>query len=89
MAVLTARSLWGVLDRLLEEPRLRIAGISGTSVGAMNAAGLAVGWIEGGAEGARTALEKFWQRVPRAAALVCCSARWTDDGNVTQESCGS
>jgi NTE family protein len=29
---------WGVLDRLLEEPWLRIDGISGTSAGAMNAA---------------------------------------------------
>ena len=60
---------WGVLDRLLEEPTLRIAGISGTSAGAMNAAVLADGWIEGHAEGARAALEKFWQRVSRAAAF--------------------
>jgi len=60
---------WGVLDRLLEEPWLRIAGISGTSAGAMNAAVLADGWIEGQAEGARAALEKFWQRVSRAAAF--------------------
>jgi NTE family protein len=60
---------WGVLDRLLEEPWLRIAGISGTSAGAMNAAVLADGWVDGGAEGARAALEKFWQRVSRAAAF--------------------
>ena len=32
---------WGVLDRLLEEKRLGIDGISGTSAGAMNAAALA------------------------------------------------
>lgn len=38
---------WGVLERLLEEPRFRIAGISGTSAGAMNAAVLADGWVEG------------------------------------------
>ncbi len=60
---------WGVLDRLLEEPWLRIAGISGTSAGAMNAAVLADGWVDGGAEGARAALEEFWQRVSRAAAF--------------------
>ena len=60
---------WGVLDRLLEESRLRIAGISGTSAGAMNAAVLADGWTDGGAEGARAALERFWQRVSRAAAF--------------------
>ena len=40
---------WGVLDRLLEESRLRIEAISGTSAGAMNAAALADGWTEGGA----------------------------------------
>jgi NTE family protein len=60
---------WGVLDRLLEEQRLRIAGISGTSAGAMNAAVLADGWTGGGGEGARAALDQFWQRVSRAAVL--------------------
>jgi NTE family protein len=60
---------WGVLERLLEEPQLRITGISGTSAGAMNAAVLADGWTEGGAEGARAALEKFWRGVSRAAAF--------------------
>src|SRR3974377_663353 len=60
---------WGVLDRLLEEPQLCIAGISGTSAGAMNAAVLADGWINGGAEGAREALDKFWRRVSRVAAF--------------------
>jgi NTE family protein len=60
---------WGVLDRLLEEPWLRIAAISGTSAGAMNAAVLAHGWMEGGAEGAREALDKYWRRVSRAAAF--------------------
>jgi NTE family protein len=60
---------WGVLDRLLEEPWLQIAGISGTSAGAMNAAVLADGWAEGAAEGARAALEEFWKRVSRAAAF--------------------
>jgi NTE family protein len=60
---------WGVLDRLLEEPWLQIAGISGTSAGAMNAAVLADGWTEGGAAGARDALEKYWRSVSRAAAF--------------------
>src|SRR4030081_2649453 len=59
----------GVLDRLLEEPWLRIEAISGTSAGAMNAAVLADGWAKGGAEGARTALDEYWQRVSRAAML--------------------
>ena len=60
---------WGVLDRLLEEPWLHIVAISGTSAGAMNAAVLADGWADGGAEGARAALDAYWQRVSRAAAF--------------------
>jgi NTE family protein len=60
---------WGVLDRLLEEPWLRIDGISGTSAGAMNAAVLVDGYAENGANGARAVLENFWQRVSRAALL--------------------
>ncbi|WP_262031178.1 patatin-like phospholipase family protein [Microvirga sp. Mcv34] len=78
---------WGVLDRLLEEPWLRISGISGTSAGAMNAAVLADGWLEGGAEGARHALDRYWERVSRAAAfsplqrspLDRLMGRWTLD----------
>ena len=60
---------WGVLDRLLEEPRLQIEGISGTSAGAMNAAVLISGHAAGGAEGAKAALEQFWRRVSDAALL--------------------
>jgi NTE family protein len=60
---------WGVLERLLEEPWLHITGISGTSAGAINAAVLADGWAQGGAEGARSSLENFWNRVSRAAAF--------------------
>jgi NTE family protein len=60
---------WGVLDRLLEEPWLHIDAISGTSAGAMNAAVFADGWAQAGSAGARTALETYWRRVSRAAAL--------------------
>ena len=60
---------WGVLDRLLEEPWLRIDGISGTSAGAMNAAVLVHGYADNGVDGARAALENFWRRVARAALL--------------------
>jgi NTE family protein len=60
---------WGVLDRLLEEPWLRIDAISGTSAGAMNAAVLADGWTTGGAPGARAALDAYWERVASAAAF--------------------
>lgn len=60
---------WGVLDRLLEESWIRIDGISGTSAGAMNAAVLAHGYAEGGAAGARAALERYWRDVSCAALL--------------------
>jgi NTE family protein len=78
---------WGVLDRLLEEPRLRIEGISGTSAGAMNAAVLVDGYAQGGPKGAREALESFWKRVSRAAMyspfrrspLDVLLGRWTLD----------
>lgn len=52
---------WGVLDVLLEDGRLEIDGVSGTSAGAMNAAVMACGWAHGGKTGAREALSSFWQ----------------------------
>ena len=58
---------WGVLDRLLEEPRLMITALSGTSAGAMNATVCADGLIKGGREGARQALADFWKAVANAA----------------------
>src|SRR6188472_1566296 len=78
---------WGVLDRLIEGPWLRIEAISGTSAGAMNAALVADGWTQGGAEGARAALETYWRRVSQAAAfsplqrspLDRLMGRWTLD----------
>ena len=52
---------WGVLDRILEDGRLRIAGVSGTSAGAMNAVAMADGFTRDGPEGGRAALEHFWR----------------------------
>jgi NTE family protein len=80
---------WGVLDRLLEEPWLQVEAISGTSAGAMNAAVLADGWAQGGAQAARAALDAYWQRVSRAAAfsplqrspLDRLMGRWTLDAS--------
>lgn len=60
---------WGVLDRLLEEERLHIAEISGTSAGAMNAVVLADGYERGGRDGARSALRDFWKAVSDATKL--------------------
>ena len=58
---------WGVLDRLLEDERLHISAVSGTSAGAMNAVALADGMTRGGPAGARECLEKFWRATSAAA----------------------
>jgi NTE family protein len=60
---------WGVLDRLLEDERIEIDGISGTSACAINGAVMAEGLIEGGRDGARQALEHFWRQMSRYAAF--------------------
>jgi len=56
---------WGVLDHLLQDGRLAVEGISGTSAGAVNAVMLADGLRRGGPEEARQRLADFW----RAASL--------------------
>lgn len=58
---------WGVLDRLLDEDWLRIAGISGTSAGALNGAALKAGLARqsgiGGRLAARENLDYLWSEV--------------------------
>lgn len=54
---------WGVLDALLEDPRVQFEGLSGSSAGAMNAVVLANGWMNGGRDGARQSLASFWTGV--------------------------
>ena len=56
---------WGVLDHLLDDGRLTVEGISGTSAGAVNAVMLADGLKRGGPAEARKRLDDFW----RAASL--------------------
>ena len=51
---------WGVLDALVEDPRVVFEGLSGSSAGAMNAVVLADGWMKGGREGAGRGLATFW-----------------------------
>lgn len=59
---------WGVLDRLLEDGRIEVAGVCGTSAGAMNGAALVYGLSRGGPEEARRTLTAFWGEVARRAA---------------------
>src|SRR5580658_5581103 len=58
---------WGVLDQLLEDDRLFIAGVSGTSAGAMNAVAFADGMARGGPAEARKCLEIFWSAISASA----------------------
>ena len=57
---------WGVLDALLEDGRVELDGVSGSSAGAMNGVLLAQGLMDGGPEGARAALQRFWTAVASA-----------------------
>jgi NTE family protein len=52
---------WGVLDRLLDDERIEIEGIVGTSAGAVNAAILAYGLETGGRKKAQELLSQFWK----------------------------
>jgi NTE family protein len=56
---------WGILDRFLEDGRIEIEGISGTSAGSMNAVMYAYGYMVGGADGARERLAAFWKGLSR------------------------
>lgn len=57
---------WGVLDRLLEDDRLRFRWISATSAGAVNAVAMASGLAQGSREKARESLYKIWHAVHKA-----------------------
>lgn len=59
---------WGVLDRILEEEDIEIVAISGTSAGAMNAAVLVDGMVEGGRKRAKEQLGEFWREVSGVSA---------------------
>jgi len=54
---------WGVLDRLLDSDEIEIAGISGTSAGALNGAALKAGLATGGPAEAKALLAHMWARI--------------------------
>ena len=60
---------WGVLDELLNDGRIEIEGISGTSAGAINAVMVADGLARGGPEEARKRLSDFWRAASRDGDL--------------------
>ncbi|SDC05511.1 NTE family protein [Ruegeria marina] len=60
---------WGVLDRLLDEPDVEVAAITGTSAGALNGAAFKAGMVSGGREGARSLLDSLWRRMGAQADM--------------------
>lgn len=54
---------WGVLDAILEDGRVEIEGISGTSAGGLNATAAIQGLIKGGNEKARESLKNLWDKI--------------------------
>jgi len=69
---------WGVLDRLAEDERTAVDGISATSAGAMNAVVFTYGWSQSGRNGARQALTNFWRRISHAAFATPLQPSWFD-----------
>ena len=61
---------WGIIDRFLEDGRIEIEGISGTSAGSVNAVVYAYGKEIGGVEGARELLDTFWRRVSQSGSSL-------------------
>lgn len=59
---------WGVLDRLADEPGLDVKAITATSAGATNAVAFAAGLAEGGSDGAKASLERYWRAVSEKGA---------------------
>ncbi|MBI1954732.1 MAG: patatin-like phospholipase family protein [Proteobacteria bacterium] len=61
---------WGVMDKLLEDGRFDIRGISGTSAGGMNAASVIQGLIKGNTETARDSLKHYWKNMSELSKKI-------------------
>jgi len=69
---------WGALDALAEDSRIEISAISGASAGTMNAVVFASGMEEGGRDGAREKLEKFWLSISTEGSLAPFQRKWVN-----------
>lgn len=61
---------WGVMDRLFEDGRFEVLGISGTSAGGMNAASAIQGMIKGGDSGARETMRHYWKSMSELSKKI-------------------
>ena len=75
---------WGVMDKFLEDGRLEIEGISGTSAGSMNAVVYAYGKLKGN-DGARQALHDFWKAISDAGQRFAPPKMPWDNGTSQKE----
>ncbi len=69
---------WGVIDRILDDERLDIEGICGTSAGAMNGVCTIYGLNKGGKNMAKHLLVKFWHKISEAGRLSMLQPSWLD-----------
>ena len=69
---------WGIIDRLLDDERISIDGICGTSAGAMNGVCTIYGLNKGGRSFAKQLLEKFWHSISEAGKLSGLQPTWFD-----------
>jgi NTE family protein len=69
---------WGVLDALAEDARIEISAISGASAGSMNGVVFAAGMDEGGRDGAREKLERFWLSISTEGSLAPFQRKWVN-----------
>ena len=75
---------WGVMDKFLEDGRVEIEGLSGTSAGSMNAVVYAYGKLKGN-DGAREALHDFWKAISDAGQKFAIKKMPWDVGTVQKE----
>ena len=76
---------WGVMDKFLEDGRIEIEGVSGTSAGSMNAVVYAYGKLKGN-DGAREALHNFWKAISDAGQRFAMPKMPWDTGEAKKES---
>lgn len=69
---------WGVIDRLLEDERIKIEALCGTSAGAMNATVTAYGLHIGGRDKARELLYEFWKKISDYSYFSLLQPSWFD-----------
>lgn len=61
---------WGILDKILEDERFEIKGISGTSAGGMNAASVIQGLLQSSRTKAKELLNTYWERISEMSAKM-------------------